>query len=144
MRWRRWKARTADTAPVEMIDEASRAHPGLKPASIHVCGPVAAAWSKRAIAHQRLSEQADQFLAIDGIHSPTIRRERSRNNRSRSSRCAGSGLATLLALVDDMANAHDDLKTLLPATGSEQIPRTQPASRAQREGPKAYQRMRIS
>src|SRR5512132_2791111 len=104
MRWRRWKARTADTAPVEMIDETSCAHPGLNPASIRVCGPVAAAWSKpRHRASARLSEQADQFLAIDGIHSPTIRREP--GNRSRSSRCAGSGLATLLALVDDMANA---------------------------------------
>src|SRR5512132_1857095 len=69
-------ARTADTAPVEMIDEGSCAHPGLKPASIHVRGPVVAAWSKpRHRASARLSEQADQFLAIDGIHSPTIRRE---------------------------------------------------------------------
>jgi hypothetical protein len=49
-------------------------------ASIHVGGPVAAAWAKGGIAHQRFGDQADQFLAIDGIHPPTIRRERNGNN----------------------------------------------------------------
>jgi hypothetical protein len=42
--------------------------------------PSAAMRAKSAIAHQRLREQADQFLAIDGIHLPTIQRERNRNN----------------------------------------------------------------
>jgi hypothetical protein len=40
--------------------------------------------TERGIAHERLSEQADQVLAIDGIHSATIRPERKRNNQSRS------------------------------------------------------------
>jgi len=39
-----------------MIDDASRAHPGIEAASIRVCGPVAAAWSKRDVANERLSE----------------------------------------------------------------------------------------
>jgi hypothetical protein len=52
-----------------MIDEASRAHPGFQAASIRIGGPMASVRAKRGIAHQRLSEQADQVLAIDGIHS---------------------------------------------------------------------------
>ena len=33
---------------------------------------VAAMRAEGNIAHRRLGEQADQFLAIDGIHSPTL------------------------------------------------------------------------
>jgi hypothetical protein len=35
-------------------------------------GPVAAPRAKCGVAHERLGQQAAQFLAIDGIHSPTI------------------------------------------------------------------------
>ena len=35
-----------------------------------------AARTKRGIAHQRLGQQVEQFIAIEGIHSPTIRLER--------------------------------------------------------------------
>jgi hypothetical protein len=51
-----------------MIDKTGRAHPGVEPASIRIGGPIATAWAKHGIAHERLGQQADQFLAIDGIH----------------------------------------------------------------------------
>jgi hypothetical protein len=54
---------------VEMIDQAGRAHPGLEPASIRIGSPVKAMRAKHRIAHERLGQQADQVLAIDGIHS---------------------------------------------------------------------------
>ena len=72
MRRRGRETRPADAAAVEMLDEAGRACPGLKAAAGRVGGPVAAMRAKSAIAHQRLGEQADQFLAIGGIHLPTI------------------------------------------------------------------------
>jgi hypothetical protein len=52
-----------------------------------VCGgPVATARAKHGIAHERLGEQADQFLAIDGIHSTddTARTEEEQWRRSRT------------------------------------------------------------
>jgi hypothetical protein len=52
-----------------MLDKTGGAHPCLEPASIRIGGPVAATRAKHGIAHQRLGEQADQFLVIDGIHS---------------------------------------------------------------------------
>jgi hypothetical protein len=52
-----------------MIDEAGGTYPGIELDSIRVGGPVAAVWAERGIAHERLGEQADQVLAIDGIHS---------------------------------------------------------------------------
>ena len=52
-----------------MLDEAGCAYPRLEPAPIRVGGPVAAVRPERGIAHERLSQQADQVLAIDGIHS---------------------------------------------------------------------------
>ena len=61
------QARPADAAAVEMLDEAGRACSGLDPASVCVGGPVAAMRAKGGIPHERLGEQADQFLAIDGI-----------------------------------------------------------------------------
>jgi hypothetical protein len=69
MRWRGRQARPANTAAVEMIDEAGRAYPGFEAASIRIGGPMASVRAERGIAHERLSEQADQVLAIDGIHS---------------------------------------------------------------------------
>jgi hypothetical protein len=52
-----------------MLDEAGRACPGIELASIRVGGPMAASRTKSGIAHERLSDQNDQFVAIDGIHS---------------------------------------------------------------------------
>ena len=69
MRRRGREARPANAAAVEMIDEAERAHPGLEAASVRVYGPVAAVRAEGGIAHECLGEQADQVLAIDGIHS---------------------------------------------------------------------------
>jgi hypothetical protein len=71
---------------MEMLDEAGRAHPGFETASIRVGGPVAVARAERGFAHERLSEQADQFLAIDGIHSAddTARTQEEQWRRSRT------------------------------------------------------------
>lgn len=52
-----------------MLDQAGRAHPSFEAASICVHSPVAAVRAEGGIAHERLGQQADQFLAIDGIHS---------------------------------------------------------------------------
>lgn len=63
-----------------MLDQAGRAYPGRELASIRIGGPVAAMRAKCGIAHERLGQQIDQDLAIDGIHSQRIRRERKANN----------------------------------------------------------------
>ena len=72
-------ATSGTTAAVEMLDEAGRAYPGLEAASVRVGRAVAAMRAEGGIAHRRLGEQADQFLAIDGIHSPTLGENRMRN-----------------------------------------------------------------
>ena len=69
MRRRGRETRPADAAAVEMLDEAGGAYPRLEPAPIRVGGPVAAVRTERGIAHEGLSQQADQVLAIYGIHS---------------------------------------------------------------------------
>jgi hypothetical protein len=69
MRRRGREARPADAAAVEMLDEAGGAYPRLELAPIRVGGPVAAVRAEGGIAHERLGQQADQVLAIDGIHS---------------------------------------------------------------------------
>jgi hypothetical protein len=63
---------TTECRSVDMIDKIGRAHSGFETASIRVGGPVAAARAGRGIANERLSKQADEFLAIDGIHPPRI------------------------------------------------------------------------
>ena len=55
-----------------MLDEVGGAYPGFEAASVRVGRAVAAMRAEGGIAHRRLGEQADQFLAIDGIHSPTL------------------------------------------------------------------------
>jgi hypothetical protein len=55
-----------------MLDQTGRANPGRELASIRVGRPVAAPRAKCGIAHQRLGQQVDQGLAIDGIHLPII------------------------------------------------------------------------
>jgi hypothetical protein len=92
------QARPADAAAVEMLDQTGRAYPGRELASIRVGRPVAAARAKCGIAHERLGQQVDQGLAIDGIHAPMIWRERMRNNGRRSptfSRVVGCPLSGL-------------------------------------------------
>jgi hypothetical protein len=69
MRRRARQARPADAAVVEMLDKAVRAHPGFEAAPIRVGGPMAASRTEYGIAHECLRNQADQFLAVDGIHS---------------------------------------------------------------------------
>ena len=55
------------TAAVEMLDEVGGAYAGFEAASVRVGRAVAAMRAEGNIAHRRLGEQADQFLAIDGI-----------------------------------------------------------------------------
>jgi hypothetical protein len=69
MRRRGLQARPADAAAVKMLDQAGCAHPGLEAASIRVGGPMATVGAERGIGHERLGQQVDQFIAIDGIHS---------------------------------------------------------------------------
>jgi hypothetical protein len=94
MRRRGRQARPADAAAVEVIDQASRAHPRLELASVRVGGPVATARAKHGIGHERLSEQVDQFLAIDGIHSADdkARTEEEQWRRSRTHSAGDGGL----------------------------------------------------
>ena len=79
MRRRGWETRPADAAAADTIGDASRTYPGPQAVSIRVRRPMTAAWTKRGIAPQRLGQQVEQFIAIEGIHSPTIWLERKRN-----------------------------------------------------------------
>jgi hypothetical protein len=54
-----------------------------KPASIRLGGPVTPVRAKSGIAHECFGDQADQFLAIDGIHSAKIRRLEHKGNMRR-------------------------------------------------------------
>jgi len=94
MRWRGRQARPANTTAVEMIDETGRAHPGFQAASIRIGGPMASVRAERGIAHECLNEQADQVLAIDGIHSADdkARTEEEQWRRSRTHSAGDGGL----------------------------------------------------
>jgi hypothetical protein len=78
-----------------MLDKTGRAHPGLEAAPVRVYGPVAVVRAKRGIAHERLGEQADQVLAIDGIHSADdkARTEEEQWRRSRTFSAGDGGRA---------------------------------------------------
>jgi hypothetical protein len=70
-----------------MLDEAGRA-PGLEPATIRGSGPVTAMRTEPGIAHERLGDQADQFLATDGFIPRRYLPERKRNIPESMSRFA--------------------------------------------------------
>jgi hypothetical protein len=62
-------AGTSECRSGEALDEAGRAFRRLELASIRIGGPVPAPRAKGSIAQERLRDQANQFLAIDGGHS---------------------------------------------------------------------------
>ena len=67
---------------MEMLDEAGGTDPGIDTPLFCVIGPMTtpARRAEGGVAHQRFSKQVDQFVRIDGIHAPTICRERNTNN----------------------------------------------------------------